>query len=106
MPRLHKFNLAFSSIERAEHAIDAVARITKNPRDAPLAEPLNQKIAYCRCHLDPRLFAGVRVWTVGRMAKFRLINGKRFRVCDQNRRGGTMRVCVFDLRDECNELTP
>ena len=45
MTNLDEFDFAISAMERAKHAIDAVARITKNSFDAPRVEPLDKKIA-------------------------------------------------------------
>jgi len=38
------------TIECAEDAVDAVTRVTEQDPNAPLVEPLNQKIADCLCH--------------------------------------------------------
>jgi hypothetical protein len=55
MPGLNEFDFFLSPTQRAENAIDTVPRITKNPRYAPLAESLYQKVADCGCHEDPLL---------------------------------------------------
>ena len=54
--RLHEFNLAFCAIQRAEHAIDAVAGIAEHAAHAPLMQSFDDEVAYGRCHSNlPRV---------------------------------------------------
>ena len=45
MPRLDELDLAVGAVERAEHAVDAVAGITKNLSHTPGVKAFNEKIA-------------------------------------------------------------
>ncbi len=50
VPRLDEFDLAVGAIERAEHAIDAVAGIAENFAHAPRVKPLDKEIAHSFGH--------------------------------------------------------
>ena len=43
VPRLDEVDVAVA-LERADHAVDAVARIAENPADAPGLEPVDEEI--------------------------------------------------------------
>ena len=45
MPGLDELDLALGAVERAEHAVDAVAGIAEDVPDAPVVETLDEKIA-------------------------------------------------------------
>ena len=44
MPRLDEFDLAVGALQRAKHAVDAVAGIAEDFSHAPGMEPLDQEI--------------------------------------------------------------
>jgi hypothetical protein len=46
MSRLNELDFAPCAIERAEYAVNSVARVAKDMADAPLMETLHKKIAY------------------------------------------------------------
>ncbi|WP_256345386.1 hypothetical protein [Pseudomonas sp. PD9R] len=54
MPGLNEFNLVAATAQGTENTIDAVSRIAKNSRHAPLAESLNQEITHGHCHIASR----------------------------------------------------
>jgi hypothetical protein len=56
MPRLDEFDLALRSTQGAEHPVDTIAGVTKNPRYAPFVQSLYKKIAYGPGHRDASLF--------------------------------------------------
>ena len=45
MPHLDEFDLALGPLQRAKHAVDAVARIAVDPPHAPLVKALDKEIA-------------------------------------------------------------
>ena len=57
MPDLDELDLAFGSLQGAEHAIDAVAWIAVNPSHAPLMKTVDQEVAYGYGHRVPILAA-------------------------------------------------
>jgi hypothetical protein len=54
MPCLHEVHAILGAIERTEDAVDAVAWIPVDPRDAPETQPLDQEISHRVSHNRPR----------------------------------------------------
>src|SRR5690606_14217599 len=50
MPRLDEADLLVGAIQRAEHAIDAIARIAIDAPNAPLIEAFDQEVTNCYRH--------------------------------------------------------
>ena len=46
MARLNELYFSLGAVQRAEHTIDAIARVTKNMPDAPCVQTLNDEITY------------------------------------------------------------
>jgi hypothetical protein len=59
--RLNELDLTISAIERAKHAVDAVAGIAKHFARTPRVEARNEKIANSLCHGKPSRERGGRV---------------------------------------------
>lgn len=52
MARLHKFDFVLGAPQSPEHAVDAIARIAKNPAHAPGVKSIHQEVGHCLGHLS------------------------------------------------------
>src|SRR5690349_17414761 len=59
MARLNELDLAISPVQRPEHPIDAIARVTEDLPDSPGVQSLDDEIPDGLCHgQSSRLFCG------------------------------------------------
>src|SRR6478609_4205877 len=68
--RLNEFDLSLRAIERAEHAVDAVAGISEDAAHAPRVKTLDNKVSDCLAHclLPERMH---RRWSAGHLLRYR-----------------------------------